>query len=46
MEGMKEGGRRELVIPAAFGYGDNRPSGSGIAAGETLVFVIDLVKVG
>jgi len=42
--GMKEGGRRTLVIPPSLGYG---PRGMGpIAANETLVFVVDLVKVG
>ena len=41
--GMKEGGRRLLIIPPALGYGE---SGSGpIAPNETLVFVVDLVKV-
>ena len=42
--GMKVGGRRELVIPPALGYG---PQGSPPAVGpnETLVFVIDLVGV-
>jgi len=43
--GMKEGGRRILVIPAAQGYGDTPPEGSGIAPGETLVFVVDLTAV-
>jgi peptidylprolyl isomerase len=42
--GMKVGGRRELIIPPAEGYGANSP-GSGIAANDTLVFVIDLQKV-
>ncbi len=41
--GMKEGGRRLLVIPGAQAYGANPPSGSGIQADETLVFVVDLV---
>jgi peptidylprolyl isomerase len=41
--GMKEGGRRLLVIPGAQGYGANPPSGSGIQADETLVFVVDVV---
>jgi len=39
--GMKVGGRREIVIPAALGYG---ASGSppAVAPNETLVFVVDL----
>ena len=42
--GMKEGGRRMLVIPPELGYGAR---GVGpIAANETLVFVVDLIKVG
>lgn len=41
--GMKEGGRRLLVVPPSLGYGE---MGSGpIAPNETLVFVVDLVKV-
>ena len=42
--GMKEGGRRKLVIPPDKAYG---PQGSPPAIGpnETLVFVIDLEKV-
>jgi peptidylprolyl isomerase len=42
--GMKEGGRRLLVIPPEMGYG---PQGSPPAIGpnETLVFVVDLEKV-
>lgn len=42
--GMQAGGRRLLVIPAELGYGDNPPPGSGIEAGETLIFVVDLVS--
>jgi len=45
MIGMKVGGRRELIIPPSLGYGANSP-GSGIAANDTLVFVIDLLKIG
>ena len=42
--GMKKGGRRLLVIPPDLGYG---PAGSGpIAPNETLVFVVDLEKLG
>ena len=40
--GMKEGGRRLLVVPADKGYGQG---GNGIRPGETLVFVVDAVKV-
>jgi len=42
--GMKEGGRRELIIPPADGYGAESP-GPGIASNDTLVFVIDLEKL-
>jgi peptidylprolyl isomerase len=43
--GMKAGGRRELVIPPDLGYGDTG-QGKDIKPGETLVFVIDLKKIG
>jgi peptidylprolyl isomerase len=42
--GMQVGGRRELIIPPSLGYGAQSP-GSGIAANDTLVFIVDLVKV-
>ena len=42
--GMKVGGRRLLVIPGDQAYGANPPSGSGIGANETLVFVVDIVS--
>ena len=42
--GMKVGGRRRLTIPASLGYGD-RGAGADIKPGETLVFVVDLLKV-
>lgn len=42
--GMQVGGRRELVIPADLAYGANSP-GAGIAANDTLVFIVDLVKI-
>lgn len=45
LPGMKEGGRRLLVIPGASAYGANPPSGAGILPDETLAFVIDLEKV-
>ena len=44
--GMHVGGRRELIIPPSLGYGANPPQGAeGIAANDTLVFVIDLLDV-
>jgi FKBP-type peptidyl-prolyl cis-trans isomerase len=42
--GMKVGGRREIVIPPALGYGSHG-SGSVIKPNETLVFVVDLKAV-
>jgi peptidylprolyl isomerase len=43
VQGMKVGGRRQLVIPPHLGYGDR---GAGvIKPGETLIFVVDLVGV-
>ena len=42
--GMQPGGRRLLVIPADLAYGEQPPPGSGIAPGESLVFVVDLVS--
>ena len=44
VEGMKVGGRRQLVIPPHLGYGD-RGAGGVIKPGETLIFVVDLVDV-
>jgi FKBP-type peptidyl-prolyl cis-trans isomerase len=43
LEGMKVGGRRELIIPPSLAYG---AQGSGpIAPNSTLVFVVDLLAV-
>lgn len=44
--GMKIGGTRRLLIPAALAYGANAPQGSGIPANADLVFDIELVKIG
>ena len=42
VQGMKIGGRRQLVIPPQLGYGD-RGAGGVIKGGETLLFVVDLI---
>jgi len=42
--GMKVGGRRRLTIPAHLAYGNQSPTPA-IKAGETLIFVVDLLGV-
>ena len=44
MVGMKEGGRRQLLIPGALAYGP-RGNPPDIGPDDTLVFVIDLLSV-
>ncbi|MGX1881986.1 FKBP-type peptidyl-prolyl cis-trans isomerase [Streptomyces sp. NPDC055287] len=44
VQGMKVGGRRELIIPPHLAYGDSGAGGV-IKPGETLIFVCDLVAV-
>ena len=43
--GMKVGGTRRLVIPAAEAYGSTPPPGSGIPANADLVFDVDLISI-
>lgn len=44
VQGMRVGGRRQLVIPPHLAYGD-RGAGGVIQPGETLIFVVDLLEV-
>ena len=44
IEGMKVGGRRELIIPPDLGYGEQGQPPA-IKPDETLVFVVDLLDV-
>ena len=44
VQGMKVGGRRQLVIPPHLAYGD-RGAGGVIKPGATMVFVVDLLGV-
>ncbi|HSX32179.1 MAG TPA: FKBP-type peptidyl-prolyl cis-trans isomerase, partial [Candidatus Saccharimonadales bacterium] len=44
--GMKVGGTRRLIIPAAKAYGASPPQGSNIPANADLVFDVTLHKIG
>ena len=44
VQGMKEGGKRHLIIPADLAYGPSSPSPL-IPANSTLVFDVELLKV-
>lgn len=44
LPGMKVGGRRELIIPPSLAYGATGQPG--IPGNDTLVFIVDLLKIG
>jgi peptidylprolyl isomerase len=46
MVGMREGGRRLLILPPDLGYGAGGTPDGTIAPNETLVFAVDLEKIG
>ena len=43
--GMKVGGTRVMLVPAALGFGNKPPKGSGITPGETIAFVVTVRSV-
>jgi FKBP-type peptidyl-prolyl cis-trans isomerase len=43
VQGMKVGGRRELIVPPKLGYGSQQVGP--IAPNSTLIFVVDLISV-
>ncbi len=45
LAGMKVGGSRRLIIPAALAYGSQPPSGSNIPANAVLIFDVSLVLI-
>jgi FKBP-type peptidyl-prolyl cis-trans isomerase len=45
ISGMREGGRRRLVIPPDLGYGSEGNPGAGISGTDTIVFDVTLISV-
>lgn len=45
MKMMKEGSKWQLFLPADLAYGDKPRRGSGVPAGATLVFDVELIKI-
>ncbi|MDO9410722.1 FKBP-type peptidyl-prolyl cis-trans isomerase, partial [Patulibacter sp.] len=44
VRGMTPGSRRLVVVPPRLGYGDS--DGAGVPPNSTLIFVVDLVRIG
>jgi hypothetical protein len=45
IQGMREGGRRRLVIPPDLGYGPNGNPGAGIGGDDTIIFDVELLEI-
>lgn len=43
--GIKQGGRRQIIVPAAKAYGTEGSAALGIKPGESLVYIVDAVEV-
>ena len=44
IKGMKVGGKRKVMVPAALAYGDKGAPGLGVPAGSAMVWEVELVR--